>query len=123
MCAGGKVNKTVAGIAALVVLGIVGVIGFVVLRQDGKNQASVAAPQRSASPGAAEAAGADATLPALPTPSLPANAEDAKVLMEINQIIFEVTQQAMQRPKTDRMTAEEIDALIRSRIEELKARP
>ena len=56
------------------------------------------------------------------TVSSPTSVEDAQLLMEINKAIAEVTQEAMQRPKEDRMTAEEINARIRQKIDEIKAR-
>jgi hypothetical protein len=59
--------------------------------------------------------------PVLPTVSVPADAKEAKLLMEINQVIFQVTQEALQRPKDQRMTAEEISALVRSRVKELQS--
>lgn len=43
-------------------------------------------------------------------------------MMAINQIIFEITQDAINRPKDQRMTSEEINALIQSRIKELRER-
>lgn len=62
--------------------------------------------------------------PVVPVPSMPAELqEDAQRLIEVNQIISEVTQEALDRPKDDRMTPEEVGALVRERIAELEVRP
>lgn len=82
MSSGAKVNKSIGGFVVVVALAIdVGVVAFIALRPDGTDHPSVAPAERSD----ASAARADETLPALPTPSLPANAEDAKVLMEVTR--------------------------------------
>lgn len=44
---------------------------------------------------------------ALPT-DLPISEKDAKALAEMNQLITDITRQAMERPTTDRMTSEKV---------------
>ena len=110
-------KKIVAGIcvAALLV-----VAGFFALRAlDSEDESASPAP--SPSEEGPEATATPSPL-VLPTASLPAGADDARLLMEINQAIFQVTQEAAQRPSDQRMTSEEINELIRSRIEEIRAR-
>ena len=124
---GGRMNKKVlAGICLVAVLLIGGIVAFAIGNNDsGKadEQSAASSPTGSAtspSAGAAGTAGGSAAVPVFPTPSLPAGSEDAKTALAINQIIFEVTQEALDRPKDQRMTAEEINARIQTRIEELK---
>lgn len=54
----------------------------------------------------------------IPTISIPPglSAEKAEKVIALNQAILEVTQEAVKRPPGDRMTAEEINELIRTRI-------
>ena len=120
-------KKILAGICLVAVLLIGGIVAFALGNNDSGSageQSSATSPTGSAaspSAGAAENAEAPATgVPVFPTPSLPAGSEDAKTALAINQIIFEVTQEALNRPKDQRMTAEEINARIQTRIEELK---
>jgi hypothetical protein len=96
--------------AGLILVVLAGVVAFAVLRD-------TTATDASSSTEAAE----DQKAAPEPAPS-PATAEEARLLLEINQVIAEVTKEAIERPKDQRMTKEEINALITSRIEELKAR-
>lgn len=120
-------KKILAGICLVAVLLIGGIVAFALGNNDSGSageQSSATSPTGSAaspSAGATQNAEAPTTgVPVFPTPSLPAGSEDAKTALAINQIIFEVTQEALNRPKDQRMTAEEINARIQSRIEELK---
>ncbi|HEX2149798.1 MAG TPA: hypothetical protein VHI31_06475 [Actinomycetota bacterium] len=79
----------------------------------------------TAAEGPAATASADASksaAPVVPNLDLPAGGNDAQLLTEINQIILDVTQQAVNEPKEERMSSEEVAALIRSRIDDLKQR-
>lgn len=79
-------------------------------------------PKAAASAGSTETSAKAST--AIPEIELPEGAsEHAKRLVEINQIIAEVTQEAINRPKDQRMSSEEISQLIRTRIEEISVRP
>lgn len=60
--------------------------------------------------------------PVIPSIEVSGDANQARMLTEINQAMADVTKEALSRPKDDRMTAEEIDLLIRSRIEQIKAK-
>ena len=120
-------KKTIAGAALALALLLAGILAFTANRGSSsdaeRDDRSVPAttPAPSASPGASGISPAAGAV-AFPTPSLPAGSQDAETVMAINQIIFEVTQEAINRPKDDRMTSEEISALIQSRIEELRKR-
>lgn len=109
-------KKIVAGIGVAVLLVVAGLFAFQVLDSDEEPASPAPTPSESR-----EASPTETPL-VLPTASLPAGADDARLLMEINQVIFQVTQEAAQRPSDQRMTAEEINQLIRSRIEEIRAR-
>jgi hypothetical protein len=109
-------KKIVAGIGVAALLMVAGFFAFQMLDSD--DESASPEPSVSESPEAS----ATPTPLVLPTASLPPGADDARLLMEINQVIFQVTQEAAQRPSDQRMTAEEINELIRSRIEEIRAR-
>lgn len=100
----GKSGAVIAGAGLLAALLVVGVVVFV---WSGASPDEVVAEQGSPSliPDSSESV---------------EGGDEAELLMEINQVIFEVTQEAIARPSDQRMTSEEIAALIRSRIEELK---
>lgn len=112
-------NKTVVGLGVLALLAIAAAMAFFTINGAEDSRSAVEVPLTDSPATSSETP----VLPALPTPSLNPGSEDAERLMEINRIVFEVTQEAIARPKEDRMTREEIDALIRSRIEELDASP
>jgi hypothetical protein len=120
-------KKLIAGVCLAVVLLVGGVLALTLSGDDpagGDREAPSASETGSAASPSTGASGSP-TAPgavAFPTPSLPAGSEDAETVMAINQIIFEVTQEAINRPKDQRMTSEEISALIQSRIEELRER-
>lgn len=105
--------KIVSGIALVAVL-LAGVAAFAF----GADGASEPAPEEST-----EAAEMPAS-PAVTLPSMPAEIQqEAQLLVGVNQVIAEVTKEAMERPKDERMTPEEIRALIRERIAQLGVRP
>lgn len=99
-------SKVAAGLA--LVVAVAAAIAFATLRDSG--------PPGPASVTPAADTGTT-TNPAAP----PVSAEDAELLAEINQVITEVTKEALERPEDQKMTAEEIQQRITSRIEELKA--
>lgn len=81
-----------------------------------------ASPKPVASSGSSEtSASASAAIPEIQLPE--GASEDAKRLVEINQVIAEVTGEAIKRPKDQRMSSEEISQLIQTRIEEISVRP
>lgn len=104
-------KKVVAGICLASLLVVAGITAFAANRDVPKSAAST---DSKTSENDSQAA--------VPANSVPADEEDAKLLLEINEVIFQVTQEAIQRPNDQRMTPDEISALIRSRIEELEAR-
>ena len=108
-------NKTVViSVVALAVLAVGAFSAFFVTKGD------AAVPESAAAPASADSSKSEA--PVVPNLELPAGGEDAQLLTEINQIILDVTQQAVNRPKEERMSSEEVAALIRSRIDDLKQR-
>ncbi len=127
-------KKLIAGVCLAVVLVLGGILALTLSGDDSPGEARGDSPSPSGttsttSPSAATSpspgASGSPTAPgavAFPTPSLPAGSEDAETVMAINQIIFEITQDAINRPKDQRMTSEEINALIQSRIKELRER-
>ena len=54
-------------------------------------------------------------------PETDIKSDEANQLMQLNQIVFEVAQQNARLPKDQRMSTEEIKALIRQRVQELQA--
>lgn len=76
--------------------------------------ATGASQEPAATLGAATAGGAPAV--AVPSIPLPADAEQAKKVAALNEVIVAVTQEAMKRPAGERMTQEQISELIRTRI-------
>lgn len=109
---GVDMKKAVMGIGLLALILIGGAFAFVA------NQDQPAGEKSSASE-AAPASGNAAT-DGEPVASAPVDGEDAQLFMEINQAIFEVTQEAAKRPQNDRMTSEEVNQLITSKIQEIK---
>ena len=108
-------NKTVViSVVAIAVLAVGAFSAFFMTRGD------AAAPESAAAPASADSSKPDA--PVVPNLDLRAGGNDAQLLTEINQIILDVTQQAVSRPKEERMSSEQVAALIRSRIDELKQR-
>ena len=80
-----------------------------------------ASPKAAASTSSETSAKASGAIPEIELPE--GASKDAQKLVEINQIIAEVTQEAINRPKDQRMSSEEISQLIRTRIEEISVRP
>ncbi len=121
-------KKLIAGACLAVVLVVGGILALTRSGEDSPGEARGESPSSSETtpaPSPSSATPESPTTPgavAFPTPSLPAGSEDAETVMAINQIIFEVTQDAINRPKDQRMTSEEINALIQSRIKELRER-
>lgn len=120
-------KKHIAGAFLAAVLLIGGILAFNLLRDDASSRDRDDASASETTPTPSPSAGASASAPvpgavAFPTPSLAGGSDDAETVMAINQIIFEVTQEAINRPKEDRMTSEEISALIETRIKELRER-
>lgn len=129
-------KELIAGACLAVVLAIGGIFAFIP-GGDNSGGAKSGSESRSDSPASSETTPATApsaaTSPSFgtsgsppapgavvfPTPSLPAGSEDAEAMMAINQIIFEITRDA-NRPADKRMSPEEINALIQSRIKELR---
>jgi hypothetical protein len=128
-------KKLIAGACLAVVLAVGGILALTLLGDDPPGQARGKSPTSAETTPAGSASGAASPPSAIsgspaapgavpfPTPSLPAGSEDAETVMAINQIIFEITQDAINRPKDQRMTSEEINALIQSRIKELRKSP
>lgn len=105
--------KIVSGITLVAVL-LAGV-AVMAVGADGKSE-----PTSKESTEAAETPAS----PVVPMPSMPAEIQqEAQLLVGVNQVIAEVTKEAMERPRDDRMTPEEVRALIRQRIAELGVRP
>lgn len=105
--------KILSGIALVAVL-LAGV-AVLAIGADGTSE--------PASKEATEAAEMPAS-PTVPLPSMPAEIQqEAQLLVGVNQVIAEVTKEAMERPKDERMTPEEVRALIRERIAELGVSP
>ena len=104
---------TVGCVVAVLAAG--GVAAFLVAQDKPAGERPAAASRgRSASSGNES----PAIVPSSPNPE---DSERVKRLKEVNQAIFEVTQEAARRPKDQRMTPEEISALVRARIQELAA--
>lgn len=105
--------KIVSGIALVAVL-LAGVAAFAVGADGASEPASKESTETVEIPAS----------PAVPLPSMPAEIQqEAQLLVGVNQVIAEVTKEAMERPKDERMTPEEIRALIRERIAQLGVRP
>lgn len=120
-------KKLIVGACLAVVLLIGGILAFTLNGDDpsGRDREESSSSETTPAPSVSAVASATPAVPgavAYPTPSLPADSDDAETVMAINQIVFEVTQEAINRPKDDRMTSEEISALIESRIKELRER-
>ncbi|MEX2586604.1 MAG: hypothetical protein WD602_01235 [Actinomycetota bacterium] len=68
-----------------------------------------------------------AEAPADPAVTLPSVSPEAQVeaerLVDISQVISEITQEALERPREERMTPEEARELILGRMGELEVRP
>jgi hypothetical protein len=112
-------KKIIIAGTCLIALLAAGVTAFVANKETPaakhpSTSASAAAHETKVSGGNSEAV--------VPSVAVPADAEEAKLLMEINQMILQVTQEALERPKDQRMSAEEISAMVRSRVEELESR-
>lgn len=107
-------NKLVVGICLTAVLAAGG-IAFAASNRGPEAKQTPPAEQASA-----DTEKSDQTLPGVPTISLPADTDEAKALLQVQQMIAEVTREAMERPRADRMSAEEVKEMVLSRIEELK---
>jgi predicted dinucleotide-binding enzyme len=112
----GTSSRVVAGL--LVASGCAVTAAVWISSNDSPASLNSAQPATAGSAANITGAATESAVLALPTPSVPGAAQQ---ISDINKIISEVTQLAVQRPKDQRMSAEEIDALITSRIEELKA--
>lgn len=101
---------------------VVAVVLVAALAACGNSGDDSAAPKAAASTAPAESsAKASAAIPEIELPE--EASEDAKRIVELNKIIAEVTQEAINRPKDQRMSTEEVSQLIRTRIEEIGVRP
>lgn len=116
-------KKIITGICLIALLAGVGAAVFAA------NKDTPAAKESSASAAEDSSASTDdskvsesSSQPAVPAISVPADAEEAKLLMEVNQVILQVQKEAQARRGDQRMTAEEISALVRSRVEEVASR-
>lgn len=109
--------KIVSGVVLIAVL--VAGVGVLAVGADGASK-----PESKESAEAPTEAAETPDSPLVPLPSMPAELQqEAQLLVGVNQVIAEVTKEAMERPKDDRMTPEEVRALIRERIAELGVRP
>lgn len=109
-------SKAIIGLCLAALLVTAGVVGALLAGNRADSNPPAAAP----SPSPAAATPALPALPAFPTPSTAGDRPEARRLAEVNRIIAEVTEEAMQRPKDQRMTADQINELINSRIEQLQ---
>lgn len=112
-------NRTIVWLCVLAAVAVAAAVAFFALNGDEGRSAVAEPPARTP----VTTSSGEPGLPAIPTPSLSPGSEEAARALEIQRIIFEVTQEAIKRPKDDRMSAEEIEAAINTRITELKARP
>ncbi|MDQ4148518.1 MAG: hypothetical protein M3164_00755 [Actinomycetota bacterium] len=112
-------KKLVVGICVVAVLIAGGIAAFVASRSKPAGQER---PAQATSADASKTSnqGSNLVLPGAGAVD-PNDPEQVKRLKEVNQVIFEVTQEALKRPKDQRMTPEEISALVRARIQELSA--
>ena len=109
-------KKLVAALCLVAVLAGAGFVGY------SMNRSGSGGEQRPASGStSADRAASQQELGSRLPSSIPANDEESTQLVALNQLIFEVAQENARRPESERMTPEEIRALVRSRVEELQA--
>jgi hypothetical protein len=135
---GVQMKRTVLGVCLVVLLAISGAVVWGLTRAAASDKTASASPDISpaeaakpatagasagpepaaADPEAVGAGSVPVTQFPIPTISIPPglSAEKAEKVIALNQAIIEVTQEATRRPPGDRMTAEEINELIRTRI-------
>lgn len=107
-------RKVAIGMLLVVVL-VGGTIAAVAASNGAKAQPKAPAQAGSGSP-------AKVVQPVVPTISVPADAKDAQALVEINQMIAKVMQEAAQRPPDQQMTQEQIKQMVISKVEDIGAR-
>ena len=112
-----KKTLTIIGLIALLAVGGVALLVATKDKPAEKERAAQAASKDSS-----DASAQDAQV-AIPSGADPNDPERVKRVKEVNQVIAQVMQEAASRPKDDRMTPEEISALVRARIQELRASP
>lgn len=131
-------KRTFVGACLVVLLAVSGAVAWGLTRDNASDEPATASPKNSkaaevaaavpavpgpvaAGPGKSAAPGVPVTEIPIPTISIPPglSAEKAEKVIALNQVILEVTQEAVKRPPGERMTTEEINELIRTRIKEI----
>lgn len=100
-------KRTIAAICLIAAVGVVGAFVWVASSDTPKEVLPATAT-----------AGTDSGSPEV-SAALAANSTPAEKAIAVNKIIVEVTQEAVSRPSDQRMSAAEVEGLIRSRIKQI----